>query len=143
MDMIRLKMIGFSGSFGFLLMLVLCVAASCTSPYRGKECVDLRAVVWDCQTYCETSKEQGVQDPMACKGGCWLLSEYAKPLFAEIVSMGMCVEPDYATRCCQALDEALRECLEENREVITWDVEVGLFKFVHDLEDRCFKLAEN
>ncbi len=127
----------------FLLLLVCCMVYSCTSPYRGKECVDVREIVWDCQSYCENSKDQGITDPMACKGGCWLISEYAKPLFREIVSIGMCVEPDYTTRCCAALDEALRECMDENREVMTWDVEAGVFKFVHDLEDRCFKLSEN
>jgi hypothetical protein len=105
--------------------------------------VDLRTIVWDCQSYCETNQDQGINNPLECKGGCWMLSEYAKPLFEEIVSKGMCMDLDYTTRCCEALDEALRECLEENREVMTWDVEVGLYKFVHDLEARCFALSRN
>jgi len=127
----------------FLLLLAFCFVASCFSPYKGKECVDLRTIVWDCQSYCETNKDQGINDPMECKGGCWMLSEYAKPLFEDIVSIGMCKDLDYTTRCCEALDEALSECLEENREVMRWDVEVGLYKFVHDLEARCFALSRN
>ncbi len=118
-------------------------AVSCTAPYKGRECIDLRTIVWDCQTYCETSKDLGVSDPMECKGGCWLLSEYAKPLLAEIVSKGLCTAPDYTTRCIDALDTALMECVAENREVISRDVGTGLFKFAEDLEDRCFKLSAN
>ena len=127
----------------FPLVLLYCIISSCFSPYKGRECVDIRTIVWDCQSYCETNKDQGIKDIMACKGGCWMLSEYAKPLFEEIVSKGMCKDPDYTTRCCNALDDALGECLEENREVMTWDVEVGLYKFVHDMEDYCFTLSEN
>lgn len=136
------RAIGGIGCF-FLLLLACCVTVSCFSPYKGKECVDLRTIVWDCQSYCETNKDQGIKNPMACKGGCWMLSEYAKPLFQDIVSKGMCMDLDYTTRCCKALDEALRECLEENGDVMSWDVEVGLYKFVHDLETRCFELSEN
>ena len=127
----------------FLLLLLCFVAVSCFSPYKGKECVDLRTIVWDCQSYCDTNKSQGINDPLECKGGCWMLSEYAKPLFEDIVSIGLCKNLDATTRCCEALDEALSECLEENRDVMSWDVEVGLYKFVHDLEARCFALSEN
>lgn len=125
------------------IMLLVGLISSCTSPYKGKPCVDVRKITWDCQDFCEKCTDQGITDPMNCKGGCWLMSEYAKPLYAEILTLGTCAEPDYTTRCCEALDAALAECVAENEAVITWDVEVGLFKFAHDLQERCFALYEN
>ena len=118
------------------------VLGSCASPYKGKQCIDIRKITWNCQDYCEIRKDQGITDPRMCKGGCWLMSEYVKPVFSEIVTLGVCTDPDYTTRCVEALDAVLSDCTSENQEAMTWDVEVGLFRFVHELQDRCFELFQ-